>query len=88
MILQTSLIEFNILTPLVEIIFFIFLMVLMLYCNNKMDGFWLMSIILMFSVIIGLISITNMLLPFTPYIQSFFIIFQSIILLFKILNLS
>lgn len=88
MINQTSLIEFTILTPLIEVFFIIFLIILMIYLYSKMEGYWLMMITLMFSIIIGSISIYNFILPFTPYIQLFFMVFQLLIVVFKLYNLE
>jgi len=88
MIYQTDLIQFTIITPLIEFLFILFLLILMIYLYGKMEGYWLMIITLMFSVIIGVISITNFDLPFTPYIQLFFILFQLIIVIFKLFNLK
>ena len=75
-------------TPFIEFLFIIFLIVLMVYLYTKMEGYWLMIITLIFSSIIATISITNYILPFTPYIQTFFIIFQLIIVIFKLFNLE
>lgn len=75
-------------TPFIEFLFIIFLIVLMVYLYSKMEGYWLMIFTLVFSSIIATISINNYILPFTPYIQTFFILFQLIIVIFKLFNLD
>lgn len=74
--------------PFIEFLFIIFIIVLMVYLYNKTEGYWLMIFTLVFSSIITTISISNNVLPFTPYIQTFFIIFQLIIVIFKLFNLK
>lgn len=75
-------------TPFIEFLFLIFILILMVYLYNKTEGYWLMLFTLVFSSIITTISITNNVLPFTPYIQTFFIVFQLIIVIFKLFNLE
>jgi len=85
---QIDLIEFDMISPLIEIVIIIFLIILMIYCYRHFDGFWIMTIILVFSVIFGIISLANFQLPFTPFIQTFFIVIQLLMVLFKIINLQ
>ncbi|MGM0496044.1 MAG: hypothetical protein ACQERX_05230 [Bacillota bacterium] len=73
----------SILTPLIEVFILIFLMLIMVYLYKNMRVVALMMICLMFSVIIGVISITNWSLPFTPYLQVFFILFQLILVIVR-----
>lgn len=71
----------DLLFPIFAVIIIIFLMLLMVYLYRKV-GIWYLSLgILMFSIIIGINSLSFNSIPFTPYFQSFFILFQTIIFL-------
>lgn len=79
----------NIFNPLIEILIMLALLVLMIYCFQKFTkavSFATTTLIMLSSVIFGLVSISLWDLPFTPYIQTFFIVFQSILYLLKINN--
>jgi hypothetical protein len=62
-----------------SIVFMVFLMVLMIYLYVKIDRFLPLLVIFLFSIIIGMVSFSGSYLPFTPFIQLFFILFQTII---------
>lgn len=55
------------------------LMVLMLTLYFKYRFFHIMLIVFLFSIVIGMLSIADYSLPFSPYIQLFFMTFQSVI---------
>jgi hypothetical protein len=62
-----------------SIVFMVFLMVLMIYLYVKIDRFLPLLVVFLFSIIIGMVSFSGSYLPFTPFIQLFFILFQTII---------
>lgn len=68
------------LTPLLELAFLIF-MILMHFrvlrsVRRKKTAMGLSTIIFLFVMIVGVISIQNFMLPFSPFIQLFFILFN------------
>lgn len=75
-------------TPIIEIIMFIFIIVLTIYCYGKFKYFELMLLIYAISLIISLISIGQNVLIFTPWFQIFFMFFQTIIMYRVWLNKS
>lgn len=77
---QIELIEFSILTPLVSLGIMVLLIYMMVYFKRRKIK-TIQLLIFLFSMIIGSISIYNGVLPFTPFIQIFFILFQTIFLL-------
>jgi len=84
MILQTwneSLPQFNLLGfyPLMTFFVIIFLFALMLFCYLKIRVFLLILAIYLFSLIIGLSAMNESIVPFTPFLQIFFLLFQTII---------
>ena len=84
MILQLE--DFNFssdLSPVIEVFLLIFLLCLQVYFLKKKHVIVLVIIVLLFSLIIGVVSIANYSLPFTPWIQLFFILFQVAIVLNK-----
>jgi len=62
-----------------SIIFLVILMVLMMYFYKKVRRLLPIIVIFLFSIIIGIYSISIVGLPFTPWFQLFFILFQSVI---------
>jgi len=76
-----NIIQINILTPLISFFIFVFLIALMIYSYKKTNIYELILLIFLTSIIIGVISITMNILPFSPYIQAFFMLFQAIIFL-------
>ena len=63
---------------LASIIFIILLMVLMIYCYVKIKRFLPILVVFLFSIIIGMLSFSGSYLPFTPWFQLFFMLFQTI----------
>jgi len=59
----------------------IILMFLMVYLYSKHRIFLPILIVFLFSMIMGNMSLEIVNFPFTPYFQTFFIIFQTIFLL-------
>ena len=59
----------------------IILIILNLYCYLKVRRFLINLVIYAFSLIIGFNAFNESTIPFTPYIQIFFIMFQSTIFL-------
>lgn len=70
-----------IMTPVIGVVVLIFMMVLMVYFYNKHKVFLPIITIFLFSLIIGITSLSIENFPFTPYFQTFFIVFQMIFLL-------
>lgn len=82
MIYQDTLDSFDwitIFTPALSVFILFFLLVLMLIIHWKIRNWLFELIIFLFSIIIGLISMSNGNIPFTPYLQLFFIILQAFI---------
>lgn len=71
----------SVLNPFLNIIILIFFIGLMLVCFFKFRVFLVILTIFLFSIIIGVMSIAISEIPFTPYLQIFFILFQGIIFL-------
>jgi len=69
---------------LASIIFIIMLMVLMIYCYVKIDSFLPVLVVFLFSIVIGMISFSGSYLPFTPWFQLFFMLFQTIFFYLKV----
>jgi hypothetical protein len=67
--------------PFIEFFFIIFLLCLMGYLYKKMRIWVMILLVFTFSLIFGIISIMRFDIPFSPYIQIFFILFQTIIFL-------
>ena len=63
---------------LASIIFIILLIVLMIYCYVKIKRFLPILLVFLFSIIIGILSFSGSYLPFTPWFQLFFMLFQTI----------
>ena len=63
---------------LASIIFIILLMVLMIYCYVKIKKFLPILVVFLFSIVIGMLSFSGSYLPFTPWFQLFFMLFQTI----------
>ena len=72
---------FYILTPVLTIFMLIILMVVMIYFYMKMRIFPVILIVYLFSIIIGINSMTTGDIPFTPYFQTFFLLLQSVFFL-------
>ena len=65
---------------IITVIFLIFLLALMMYCYNKIRVFIIIASIEIFSLIIGVLSLTIQ-LPLQPFISMFFIVFQTCLFL-------
>lgn len=63
--------------PVMSLLFIVFLTMLMVFCYLRMRVFVLMLIIFVFSLIIGVNSMSETIIPFTPYLQLFFLLFQT-----------
>ena len=68
----------------ISIAFLLFLMILMIYFYVKIEKFLPVLLIFLFSIVIGMVSFNGSYLPFTPFIQLFFMLFQTIIFYLKI----
>jgi len=77
----------SIFSPIVSTFLIIFLMVAMVYLYRYQRFFLLIFIVWIFSIVIGLISIKNFWLPFSPYFQIFFMLIQSVYLFLTSINL-
>lgn len=67
-----------------SIILLVLLMVLMIYFYVKIVKILPMLIIFLFSIVIGMISFTGSIFPFSPWFQLFFILFQTILFYLKL----
>ena len=64
--------------PFLSIFILIVLMVLMIGMYKYFRIWWIILVVFLFSLIIGGLSISVGDIPFSPYFQIFFIIFQSV----------
>jgi len=67
-----------------SILFLIVLMVIMFYFYTKIKKLLPIIAVFLFSLIIGLYSLSSMAFPFTPWFQLFFILNQTIFLYLSI----
>ena len=72
--------------PLMTFFGIIFLFALMLYCYMKIRIFLVILVIYLFSLIIGFSALNESIIPFTPYLQLFFLVFQTIIFIIVVLE--
>lgn len=72
--------------PTISIFLMIVMIVLMLFFYLKHDKFMIILLIYLFSLIIGIQSISISTFPLNPYFQLFFILFQTLILLYDALK--
>lgn len=87
MILQTEIIDIGFdLNAILSVFFIIALIGLMLLCYLKIRIPLVILFIFLFSLIIGIMFLSVENVPFTPYIQLFFIFFQSIFLIITFLE--
>lgn len=61
----------------------ILLILLMLYLYTKIKEFEPILIVFLFSLVIGVMSLSVIDIPFTPWFQIFFMLFQTIMFLLK-----
>ena len=66
------------------IIFMLFFMGLMLYFYKNIEKFLPTLLLFLFSIIFGMVSFGGSYLPFTPFIQIFFMLFQTVFFYLKI----
>ena len=64
--------------PLMTLFAIIFLFMLMIFCYLKVRIFIVILVIYIFSLVIGLSALNESIIPFTPYLQIFFLLFQSV----------
>jgi len=64
----------------------IFLMILMLVFYAKFQILPLVIVLYLFSVVIGVLSLQKGDIPFSPYFQSFFLLFQSVLFILTIID--
>lgn len=74
-------------TPILSLFFIIFLIGIMIFCYLKMRVFLVILTIYLFSLIIGIMFLSLENIPFTPYLQIFFILIQSVIFIVVSLEL-
>lgn len=65
--------------PIMTLFVIIFLFIIMLFCYLKIRVFIVILLIYLFSLIIGFSSMNESIIPFTPYLQIFFLLFQTVI---------
>ena len=70
------------------ILMLILMMVLMIYAYKKMRRFLPVLIIFLFSIIMGINTMSVLGFPHTPWFQLFFILFQTIIFYYSVLELQ
>jgi hypothetical protein len=69
----------TLLVPLITVIILFLLMAIMVVLYLKVRVFVIIAVVFLFSLVIGSMSMETSNLPFTPYIQLFFVVFQAII---------
>lgn len=65
--------------PIMSLFGIILLFVIMIYCYLKIRIFLVILVIYLFSLVIGVLSFNESIIPFTPYLQIFFLLFQTTI---------
>lgn len=65
--------------PIMTFFAIIFLFAIMIFCYLKIRIFVVILGIYLFSLIIGILSFNESVIPFTPYLQIFFLFFQTTI---------
>ena len=61
-----------------SIFILVLLMILMIYLYQKVRKFLPELVVFLFSIVIGMLSISSLGIPYTPWIQIFFILIQGI----------
>lgn len=56
----------------------VLLMILMIYLYQKVRKFLPELVVFLFSIVIGMLSISSLGIPYTPWIQIFFILIQGV----------
>lgn len=72
--------------PLMTFFAIIFLFGLMIFCYLKIRVFIVILGIYLFSLVIGIIAFNESVIPFTPYLQIFFLIFQTILFVLVVIQ--
>ena len=70
-----------------SILMLVIMMILMIYAYKKIRKFLPVLIIFLFSIVIGLSAMSILGFPFTPWFQLFFILFQTIIFYYSVIEL-
>lgn len=77
MLLQIERVDmFEIIQPILTVFILLILMLIMVIIYIKIKNLLVIIVIFLFSLIIGMTSLTIEAIPFTPYIQIFFMLFQ------------
>lgn len=78
---NSSLPQFDLLGfyPLMTFFVIIFLFAIMIFCYLKIRVFVVILAIYLFSLVIGITAMNESIIPFTPFLQLFFLLFQTII---------
>ena len=63
---------------MLSVFILIALMLFMLYLYSKVKKTLPVLVVFLFSLVIGMLSISSRGIPYTPYVQLFFILFQTI----------
>ncbi len=71
-----QLVDFTDFQPILSFIILLILMILMLVVYLKVRIFLVVLVIFLFSLVIGIGALVESNIPFTPYIQIFFLMFQ------------
>ena len=88
MINEMEFLDWNtIFAPFLALFVLIIFITLMILAYYKFRIFLVILIIYLFSIVIGVMSIGINDIPFTPYLQIFFLVFQSIFFIITILEL-
>ena len=66
-------------TTIISVIILFVLMIIMILLYLKLRIFLVILVVFLFSLIIGINSMSETNIPFTPYLQTFFLLFQSCI---------
>ena len=74
------------LNAIISVFFIVFLIGLMLILYIKVRVLLVILLVFLFSLLIGVLFLSVENIPFTPYIQIFFIFFQSIIFIITVIE--
>lgn len=67
------------LDSIVSVLVLFLLMVVMIVVYSKLRVFLVILVIFLFSLVMGMNAIEDITIPFSPYLQMFFLLFQTII---------
>lgn len=70
-----------------SILIVVMLLIVMIYLFAKKRFFLPILVVFLFSIVIGMISIENSTIPFSPWFQIFFILVQAMFFLLTVLEL-